>query len=259
MKELIIKGRDIGAGRRPLICVSLMGGNDEEIMTNLSSILEESKKAHIDIIEFRGDFYGDLEKPEKLGEILAKVRGMIGDIILLFTIRSPREGGENREYHAKSIYEINRFVVENNLADMIDMELFSAEASLIQLAKKQGVKIIMSNHDFSSTPDRDTILERLVKMQELGADIAKIAVMPNSEKDLITLLEATYEMKTTHKDIPIVTMSMGAKGALSRVVGEIFGSAITFAAVGKPSAPGQIPAKELDELLGYIHTYCIDK
>lgn len=259
MKELVIKGKSIGVGRRPLICVSLMGGNNEEIMTNLSSILEESKSSHIDIIEFRGDFYDDLEELERLGEILAKVKGMIGDIILLFTIRSPREGGESREYHVTSISKINEFVVENNLADMVDMELFSADASLIELAKMQGVKIIMSNHDFSSTPDRDTILERLVKMQELGADIAKIAVMPNTEKDLITLLEATYEMKTAHKDIPIVTMSMGAKGALSRVVGEIFGSAITFAAVGRPSAPGQIPAKELNEMLGYIHTYCIDK
>lgn len=49
-------------------------------------------------------------------------------------------------------------------------------------------------------------------MQELGADIPKIAVMPQSRKDVLTLLSATEEMASKYADRPIITMSMSATG-----------------------------------------------
>lgn len=50
-------------------------------------------------------------------------------------------------------------------------------------------------------------------MQELDADIPKIAVMPQNKKDVLTLLSATEEMASEYADRPIITMSMaGAIG-----------------------------------------------
>ena len=76
--------------------------------------------------------------------------------------------------------------------------------------------------------------------------------MPHSRKDVLTLLSATEEMdrRTTH---PLITMSMGPVGMISRLCGEVFGSAMTFGAVGKVSAPGQVNANDLAGVLKLIH------
>ena len=91
----------------------------------------------------------------------------------------------------------------------------------------------MSNHDFFKTPSKEEIISRLCAMQEKGADIPKIAVMPQSKKDVLTLLSATNEMVEEHANRPIITMSMAATGVISRLAGEVFGSCLTFGAAQK--------------------------
>lgn len=113
--------------------------------------------------------------------------------------------------------------------------------------------MVGSNHDFFATPEKDAIVSRLRKMQEMGADIPKIAVMPKSTADVLTLLAATAEMHETYADRPIITMSMSAKGVISRLSCEAFGSAMTFGAVGQVSAPGQIPVEQLRQVLDILH------
>lgn len=115
------------------------------------------------------------------------------------------------------------------------------------------MKVVASNHDFHKTPSQDEIVSRLCKMQELGADIPKIAVMPQNKKDVLTLLSATEEMVREHASRPIITMSMAGTGVISRLCGEVFGSALTFGAVGKASAPGQMGASELRTVLTLLH------
>jgi len=87
----------------------------------------------------------------------------------------------------------------------------------------------------------------------MEVDIPKIAVMPTCVEDVLILLSATNEMYTKYADRPIITMSMGPLGVVSRLSGEIFGSAMTFGAVGKVSAPGQIPVRELATTLDILH------
>ena len=112
--------------------------------------------------------------------------------------------------------------------------------------------MIASNHHFHETPAQETLLEILTKMDQMGADILKIAVMPQSRKDVLTLLSATEEMDLRTAK-PLITMSMGPVGMISRLCGELFGSALTFGTVGKASAPGQIDAKDLASVLQLIH------
>ena len=123
---------------------------------------------------------------------------------------------------------------------------------LIREAHACGVKVIVSNHDFEMTPPEAEILHRLRAMERIGADIAKIAVMPLSRKDVLALLAATEQMYRTAA-VPVVTMSMSGQGAISRLCGEVFGSAITFGSAGRASAPGQIAVEELREVLRLIH------
>ena len=125
--------------------------------------------------------------------------------------------------------------------------------NILKTVHEHGVYVILSNHDFQKTPEKDEIIRRLRSMQELGGDVCKIAVMPNSRMDVLTLMEATLEMKEKWADRPLITMSMSGEGSISRLAGEFFGSALTFGTVGKASAPGQIPAPELKEGLKLIH------
>ena len=141
--------------------------------------------------------------------------------------------------------------------DLIDVEAFTGDAivtDIITRAHAAGVKVIASNHDFHKTPEKDEIVHRLCKMQELGADIAKIAVMPTCRRDVLTLLDATLEMQEQHADRPIITMSMAGTGVVSRLTGESFGSALTFGAASKASAPGQIGVEQLKQVLDIIHS-----
>ena len=115
------------------------------------------------------------------------------------------------------------------------------------------MKVIASNHDFQKTPEKEEIVSRLRKMQELGADILKIAVMPQEKKDVLTLLAATEEMIRLFAKQPVITMSMAEMGIISRIAGEAFGSAVTFGSAKKSSAPGQLPAGELSKVLKVLH------
>ena len=124
------------------------------------------------------------------------------------------------------------------LVDMIDLELFTGDDQVketVAYAHAHDVKVVMSNHDFHKTPEAEEIIARLRKMQSFDADIPKIALMPQSTSDVLTLLAATLEMQEQYADRPIITMSMAKTGVISRLAGEVFGSAATFGAVDRKS------------------------
>ena len=152
--------------------------------------------------------------------------------------------------------ELNKAVAATGNADIIDVEIFTGDdivREMIDAIHASGAKVIASNHDFDKTPEKDEIVRRLCKMQELGADIPKIAVMPTCRRDVLTLLCATEEMYTEHADRPIITMSMAGTGLISRLCGEVFGSALTFGAAKKASAPGQAAVNDLNNMLQFLH------
>ena len=151
---------------------------------------------------------------------------------------------------------MNIAAAKSGYTDLVDVEVFTGDeivTRIIKEAHEAGVKVVASNHDFDKTPDKDDIVGRLRKMQELGADIPKIAVMPQSRKDVLTLLAATEEMYRAYADRPIITMSMAGTGVISRLCGEVFGSALTFGAAKKASAPGQMGVNDLNTVLQLLH------
>ena len=144
---------------------------------------------------------------------------------------------------------------KTNCVDLVDVEMFFGDEvkDIIEQVHQHGVKVIASNHDFEKTPDVDEMISRLCKMQNLGADLLKIAVMPQCRKDVLNLLTATEEMYRKYAKCPIITMSMSQMGVVSRLCGELSGSAVTFGAAGKASAPGQIGTEKLSEMLLMLH------
>lgn len=249
MNTVKIRGIEIGAGA-PKIIVPIVGVTKEDI-------IEEAKtfdSIPIDVVEWRVDWFEDVFDFAKVEDVLKDLREVLGNIPLLMTFRTSKEGGE-KAIEADAYAELNKKAAATGLVDLVDVEAFTGDEvvkDIIEGAHAHGVKVVASNHDFDKTPDKDDIVGRLVKMQELGADIPKIAVMPQCKKDVLTLLEATREMAEEHADRPIITMSMAGTGLISRLCGEVFGSALTFGAVGKASAPGQMNASDLREILTLI-------
>ena len=93
----------------------------------------------------------------------------------------------------------------------------------------------------------------LEQIYESGADVVKLAVMPQNTKDVLHLLSETNAFHENHPDRALITMSMGAQGAISRVAGEFFGSCVTFGAGEQASAPGQLPMTDLENVLEILH------
>ena len=115
-------------------------------------------------------------------------------------------------------------------------------SDLINFIHESNVNVIASNHDFAKTPSKESMIQILCKMQDMKADILKLAVMPQNSDDVLRLMEATKEMVKHHAKQPVVTISMSDLGRITRVSGEEFGSCMTFGAGRDASAPGQIEA-----------------
>lgn len=250
MNQLKVRNIVLGEGI-PKICVPIVGKTMEEIKEQA----EEAAALCIDLVEWRMDWYENIESNIGVAEILNLLRGILGDIPLLATFRTKQEGGE-RAITKKAYSELLKCVIENGNADLVDVELFMGEDTmreLVAFAHKNHVWIVASNHDFSKTPEKEEMIRRLCKMQDLGADVLKIAVMPNSERDVLTLLDMTVEMKEMYAKRPLITMSMSDIGMISRLAGGCFGSSVTFGAAKKASAPGQISVEKLREALSILH------
>ena len=250
MNTVKVRNIEIGAGI-PKICVPIVGVTREEILAAAENI----KSTKADVVEWRVDWYEDIFDFAKTEATMKALREALGEMPILFTFRTSKEGGE-KAIETETYVELNQNAAKTGLIDLVDVEAFTGDEAVkavVETAHANGVKVIASNHDFHKTPAKEEIVSRLRKMQELGADIPKIAVMPQNKKDVLTLLAATEEMASEYADRPIITMSMSETGVISRLSGEVFGSALTFGAVGKVSAPGQMGIEDLTTVLGLLH------
>ncbi|MDD3402088.1 MAG: type I 3-dehydroquinate dehydratase [Hespellia sp.] len=250
MNVLKIRNVVLGEGR-PKICVPIVGVTKEDIITEAKTF----DSIPVDVVEWRVDWFEGVFEFDKVEAVLKELRAALGEIPILFTFRTSKEGGE-KAIEAKAYAELNIAAAKTGYVDLVDVEAFTGDEivkEIIEAAHAVGVKVVASNHDFDKTPEKDDIVGRLRKMQDLGADVPKIAVMPQSKKDVLVLLSATEEMATEYADRPIITMSMAGTGVISRLAGEAFGSALTFGAAAKASAPGQIGVNELEKVLDIIH------
>ena len=251
MKTVQVRNITLGEGR-PKICVPIVGQTKDDILLEAGTFA----RIPVDVVEWRVDWFEDVFDTDKVLNVAKDLKTILKDTPILFTFRTSKEGGEkaisNEAYKALN----NGCRQKAAMIDLIDVEAFTGEEivkSMIREAHSYGVKVIASNHDFDATPEKDEIVRRLRMMQDYGADIPKMAVMPRNKQDVLTLLSATLEMSEQFADRPIITMSMAGTGVVSRLAGETFGSALTFGAATKASAPGQINVNELEQVLDIIH------
>lgn len=237
-KAKVLAGLAFGAGT-PKLCVPLTAKNAIELQTQLCA----ANRLPADLYEWRLDAYQGA-----LGEGLSFCAEW-SDRPILCTVRTVRDGGAytgSQEEYEQLLTDL----LQTGGFAMLDIEYSAGEERvrrLVKLAQNSGIATVVSHHNFIATPPEDEMVALLHRMTELGADLPKLAVMPTSPNDVLALLCATQ--RASEEVGPCITMSMGKLGAISRVCGELTGSCLTFGAGEQASAPGQILAETLRELL----------
>jgi len=246
IRNKIIGGPDF------LICVPLVSGESSDLFKEVAAI----RQMDPDLLEWRIDGYDHVQDIDTSLDTLAELRTGLDDIPIIVTCRIHSEGGLKKLTSHERQRLLTAAMATGNL-DIADIELCNDVhfvQTIMETARKFDVRIILSHHDFKSTPEETFIVDTLFKARDMGADIAKIAVMPQSYQDVLTLLKATLKTREHGLKIPAISISMGPQGALSRIAGGLFGSDVTFASGITPSAPGQVPIKHLRNAMSVLYT-----
>jgi 3-dehydroquinate dehydratase-1 len=248
---LTVRGAEFG-GAKPLICVPLVARDAADLV----------QQAHVarplapDVIEWRADAFDDLSAGSIRGAA-SQLRAVFDTQPVIFTLRAHEEGGA-RPLSPATRQQVIEHAIGTSEVDLVDVELFNGAGFIqpvVASARRAGVRVILSFHDFTATPTVEALIEKVTAMAEHGADVAKFACMPQQPSDVLRVLEATAHARQAYPALPLVTMSMGRLGLTSRVAGFLFGSDMSFAVATKASAPGQIPIGELRSLVDGLLRY----
>ncbi|MGV6493544.1 type I 3-dehydroquinate dehydratase [Stenotrophomonas rhizophila] len=240
----------IGEGA-PRTIVPITGATAELALQQAAAI---AASPSTDVAEWRIDYLDIATDGKALVALGKRIARALQGKPMIVTFRTQAEGG-SKPISDADYAALYSTLLRGEFAQLIDVEMFrdpARVAALVAQAHKAGVKVVMSSHDFHATPAREEIVARLLRQEALGADVLKIAVMPQDAGDVLTLLQATWDVRQRSSK-PLLTMSMGGTGVVSRLAGETFGQALTFGMIGTPSAPGQVEVDQLQSVLQVIH------
>jgi 3-dehydroquinate dehydratase-1 len=246
-KPIALNGQPVANGKFPLICVPLVGSTLSEILAELDMVLPKKP----DVLEWRVDFFEQIANTALVISVAEAIKHAADGLPLLFTRRSIIEGGERIALNEDQVIALYAEVCKSKHIDLIDYEMANETANIVrvrEIAHAHGIKLILSFHNFDCTPPLDSLVAKFMTAEQLGADIAKVAVMPSNPDDALTLLSATREA-SWKLHIPLISMAMGSYGSLTRLFGWAYGSALTFAMGARSSAPGQIAIEDMNTVL----------
>ncbi|HVE53532.1 MAG TPA: type I 3-dehydroquinate dehydratase [Ramlibacter sp.] len=247
---IVIRGRPLAGGRLPAVCAPLVAPDADALEAETAAVAA----LHPDLLEWRVDFFHSLGDIPAVLAAGRRVRAAAQGLPILLTRRSQREGGQAIALDESQVAALYEALAGAGLADLLDWEMSGPAPELKRirtLASAQDLPLVLSFHDFHRTPSDAELRERFARAHALGADVAKVAVMPQSMADVHRLLGATLQA-SCELAIPVISMAMGELGAVSRICGGVFGSALTFAVGGSASAPGQMPIADVRAALAVL-------
>ena len=242
IKAVDARGRKLG-GETPLLCTPLVGRTRERVLAEAVSVLRQKP----DVVEWRVDFFDAIGDTDAVIGTARALREAVGKRPVIFTRRAEREGGERIAIGEAEVVELYGAVAATRLVDFIDFELGSDPEHLRRVresTRRHEVRLILSYHNVSYTPGQAYLVDRFLEAERLGADVAMVQVMPRDRADVLRLLAATAEADEKAR-IPLISISLGPLGSVTRMVGGLFGSWLSFAVGESASAPGQIPIGDL--------------
>ena len=210
-----------------------------------------------DAVELRLDLFKPEEREATRVKAFVEALREEAKAGVILTNRSASEGGkfEGSEEERLSLL---KEALEASEADAVDVEYFAEprkRAEIVALSRKLNATVIFSFHDFTGMPDAAELEHLALKMHAEGADIAKIAVTPETAEDALKLLELTLKASKASGEAAgergVAFIGMGSVGRHLRVLAPIYGSALTYGFLeGEESvAPGQLSISELRSMI----------
>lgn len=248
---LKLKGVAIGEGE-PKIIIPTTAATETEVLEFVDKI---AARTDFHMLELRLDSLENGTDGPAMAELSHMVAKRLTEKLLLLTFRTKAEGGKKAvsDHQYAQLYQL---LLQQGEFDLLDIEMYRDRVltePLIDLAHQRGKHVILSSHELHAMPSAQEIISRLREQQRRGADILKLAAMPDDASDVMRLLSATLEMHQRFAHRPLLTMAMGGTGVLTRMSGELSGSALTFALFGDASASGQVALDDLSKVLEVVH------
>lgn len=235
--QVEVKGRVFG-GEKLLECIPIIAQNREQLIQDVSQVAAHKP----DIIEWRVDWFNRLNETDYVVASLREIVPILNGIPILLTFRHISEGGAKGEPQQVRI-DVIRATCETGLIDVVDIEQSNPREFVEEvkaIVRANGVKLVISTHNFSDTPSEEEILNRIKAGKEMGADIAKVCYLPKNFSDVLNVAKATYHARAGACLIPLITVSMGDLGGITRIMGREIGSDLSFLSAAGASGPGQM-------------------
>ena len=207
--------------------------------------IKRALKAGAEVLELRIDTFAQ-RSPRELIRRLERLKAIKGarSTPIIITARSKAEGGL---YAIDDKKRLEIFKALMPFADYVDIELSSVAIlkDVVRSAKRAKTLVIVSYHNFKSTPGAPKLRTIIRKGRAAGADIVKLATAAKRRADIRTLAGVLLE------DPKLIVIAMGALGASTRVFFPTLGSLMTYGSLTKATAPGQLPIRELKKRLKF--------
>lgn len=213
-----------------------------------------NQQAFFDILELRIDAIKDLtiETIEKMIEQLRQ-KGFRKEVLITF--RTEAQGGA-RPIEEEAYQNLLQYIAGIKHVDFIDVEWEqeTSRSELVQSIQSQGVEVIISYHNFQETPKIEVLKKTYYHMSQWGGTHLKIAVMPQSKQDVLTLLQAVSEASEALSHW-VTGISMSSLGVISRTAQATFGGALSYGSLSESVAPGQLDVKTLKNVMALYQPF----
>jgi len=205
------------------ICTPVIGKTLNEFLKNLTLVQEVSEMIELRVDQIKNLTLNDLETIRKITNKEAILNSRNKEIII--------KGFESG-------------------FDYVDIDINTIKN--FKLSKSQKSKTILSFHDFEKTPNINKLTSIVNHMRECNVGVLKIATMVTSDQDITNLFQILLNKKKIEK---MIIVGMGEKGKLTRILGSLLGSFLTFASTEfGSSAPGQINIVEMKTIYKLLFT-----
>jgi len=235
-----------------LVCVPIMVGTVDEALRDAALSAEHGA----DLVEFRVDLlFESRGARDSLGARTDRVLDLVArsPTPCIVTCRPDWEGGLYHGEDADRIALVEALGASETPPSYVDVELATLDRDASHRARIRAVvalseddahkpRLICSAHDYHGRPE-DLSRKILAMYDEPACSIVKVAYRARSVRDNLELFDLLNERRK-----PMIALTLGEFGLMSRVLAPKFGGFLTFASLreGSGTAPGQ---PTLDELL----------
>lgn len=214
-------------GGTPRVAVALSDGLTPDELAS-------AQRLGLDVAELRIDQFPKTDENYVLEQVT-----VFDGVPTIATIRTRSEGGGWDETEPDRLALFRAVIPE---VDAVDLELsaFDIRDAVVETVHELGKTVILSYHNFDGTDSIDRFEQIIRDAKEVGADIVKMATHCSGPADVQTLADITL----SNRDAGLITIGMGAHGALSRIFFLALGSLMTYTFLGTPTAPGQFDLED---------------